>query len=147
MRICEINKDKHVLREKDLLDYLRNKNEHIIKLCSTFKDETNLYFVFEHAPNGSLDDLIRACRNKLGEDIVRILFAQLINFLEFIQKENIMHRDLKPMNIMVSANFNLKIIDFGDAKRVNEASIEEEPSESSVDHNVRRGTFVGTMNY
>ena len=74
-RICEINKDKHVLREKDLLDHLRDKNPHIIKLCSTFKDDMNLYFVFEHAPNGSLDDLIRACRARVGEDIVKILFA------------------------------------------------------------------------
>ena len=47
---------------------------------------------------------------------------------------------------MVSENFNLKVIDFGDAKRVNEQSIEEEKlSVASLE--VRRGTFVGTMNY
>ena len=147
MRICEINKDKAVLREKDLLDHLRNKNEHIIKLCSTFKDDKNLYFVFEHAANGSLDDMIKACRGKLGEPIVRILFAQLINFLEFMQEENIMHRDLKPMNIMLSDKFNMKVIDFGDAKRVNEQESEEDlPAEGSIGES-RRGTFVGTMNY
>ena len=31
-----------------------------------------------------------------------------------------MHRDLKPQNIMLSNHYNLKIIDFGDAKKVNE---------------------------
>ena len=38
-RICELGKDKHVLREKELLDTLRNKKEstHIINLLSTFK--------------------------------------------------------------------------------------------------------------
>jgi len=32
-----------------------------------------------------------------------------------------MHRDLKAQNIMMSENFNIKVIDFGDAKKVDEA--------------------------
>lgn len=31
-----------------------------------------------------------------------------------------MHRDLKPMNVMLDDNYNVKLIDFGDAKKVNE---------------------------
>jgi len=31
-----------------------------------------------------------------------------------------MHRDLKPLNIMLDNNYNIKIIDFGDAKDINE---------------------------
>ena len=43
-RICELGKDKHVLREKELLDTLRNKKEstHIINLLSTFKVSINI---------------------------------------------------------------------------------------------------------
>ena len=37
-----------------------------------------------------------------------------------------MHRDLKPQNIMLDDNYNVKVIDFGDARRVNEPPIEEE---------------------
>ena len=37
-----------------------------------------------------------------------------------MQKEGIMHRDLKPQNIMLDENFNTKIIDFGDARLVHE---------------------------
>mmetsp|Transcript_41780 Transcript_41780/g.63802 ORF Transcript_41780/g.63802 Transcript_41780/m.63802 type:complete len:141 (+) Transcript_41780:194-616(+) len=83
-KICQLNKDRHIMREKDLLDSLRFKHANIINLLSTFKDENNLYFVFEQAPNGSLDELIRNCRGQLGEPITKILFAQLVNFLEFI---------------------------------------------------------------
>ena len=42
---------------------------------------------------------------------------------------------------MLDANFNIKIIDFGDARKVNE---EVDDDEKGFD---RRGTFVGTVNY
>ena len=40
-----------------------------------------------------------------------------------------MHRDLKPQNIMLSSHYNLKIIDFGDAKKVNE-EVEQDDEET-----------------
>ena len=40
-----------------------------------------------------------------------------------------MHRDLKPQNIMLDDYYNCKVIDFGDAKKVDEPAIEDEPEE------------------
>ena len=40
--------------------------------------------------------------------------------MEYMQQENVMHRDLKPGNIMIDSNYNIKIIDFGDAKKVSD---------------------------
>ena len=37
MKICQLNKERHILREKDLLDSLRFKHTNIINLLSTFK--------------------------------------------------------------------------------------------------------------
>ena len=37
----------------------------------------------------------------------------------------VMHRDLKPQNIMLDSNYNIKVIDFGDAKKV-ESKIQNE---------------------
>ena len=51
----------------------------------------------------------------MGEDVIRILFAQLINLIEFLQEEGIVHRDLKPHNIGLTKNYNIKIISFGRA--------------------------------
>ena len=84
------------------------------------KDEHNLYFVFENAANGDLDRLIKRTQSKLSEDVVKLMFAQLVNYNEYMQKENVMHRDLKPLNIMLDKNYNMKVIDFGDARRVDE---------------------------
>lgn len=49
-----------------------------------------------------------------------------MHVLEYLQKLEIMHRDLKPQNIMIDDNYNIKLIDFGDAKKANEPPIEDE---------------------
>ena len=84
------------------------------------------------------------------------MFAQLINVMQFMQEKGVMHRDLKPQNIMLDENFNVKVIDFGDARKVDEPldEDEEEPVELDDDKRFaegpdlnRRDTFVGTVNY
>ena len=44
---------------------------------------------------------------------------------------------------MLDEHFNIKVIDFGDARKVHESNLDEEEDTS----NLRRGTFVGTVNY
>lgn len=103
------------------------KHFNIINLLGSFKDSKNLYFVFEYGPKGTLDDVIKKCGGRLPENVIKVLFAQLINFIEYLQTQNIMHRDLKPQNIMLDENYNCKVIDFGDAKKVDEEAIVDEP--------------------
>lgn len=55
-----------------------------------------------------------------------------------------MHRDLKPQNIMLDENYNLKVIDFGDARKICE---DLDDKDDSGDGSSRRDTFVGTVNY
>ena len=56
-----------------------------------------------------------------------------------------MHRDLKPLNIMLDKHYNVKVIDFGDARKVNEELDDDEGEQANA--MLRRGTFVGTVNY
>ena len=65
--IMSLGKERHINREKELLEELKFKNTHVINLLSAFKDNTNLYFEFEIAANGSLDDLIKNCKGQIGE--------------------------------------------------------------------------------
>ena len=95
-----------------------------------------MYFVFEHALDGTLDELLRGCKYKIGEDLVKIYMAQLVNFVEYLQQNNIMHRDLKPGNVMLDQRFNLKVIDFGDAKKVDDKVLQPKEEKKEPDDQV-----------
>jgi serine/threonine protein kinase len=71
--LVEQGKERHVMREKLILNTLKHPN--IIELITTFQDENNLFFVFEHAENGMLEDLIKMCKRRLGEDLIKIYMA------------------------------------------------------------------------
>jgi len=51
----------------------------------------------------------------LPMEIVRYYAAQLVGVLQYIHFNGIVHRDLKPQNILISSDFRLKLIDFGDS--------------------------------
>ena len=61
----------------------------------------------------------------LGENLTKIYMAQLVNALEYLQQQEVIHRDLKPLNIMFDKKCNVKLIDFGDAKVMGDLDIEE----------------------
>lgn len=52
-----------------------------------------------------------------------------------------MHRDLKPLNMMLDEEYNLKLIDFGEAKQIGKEE------EDEIHRSDARGSFVGTYNY
>ena len=52
----------------------------------------------------------------------------MVNCIEYLQHQNIMHRDLKPQNMMLDENYNIKLIDFGDARKVDDQLDEDEIS-------------------
>lgn len=112
--IIKKQKDKAVMREKDLLKKL-NGSDFIVNLKQTFMDQDSLYFVFENAKYGTLTDLIKHT-GPLNLDTCRVLVAQIVQSLSTCFEHNIMHRDVKPENILIDERMRCVLIDFGDAK-------------------------------
>lgn len=80
------------------------------------------YTVMEYAPNGDFFDFVMNYNKEIDERLVRTYFRQLIEGLEYLHQSGVSHMDLKLENLLVGADYNLKIADFdlsyfvGDAK-------------------------------
>lgn len=97
-------------QEIDILKYLRHPN--LIQLFETVENSTNIYLVMELASKGDLLDFIIQNR-KLSESQARRYFQDIIKAVEELHRLKIYHRDLKPKNILIDENLNLKVVDFG----------------------------------
>lgn len=69
----------------------------------------------EYAEKGDFFSYV--VKKKFSDPIIRYYFRQLIDGLEYLHGEKYVHRDLKLENLLVDANFNLKIADFGYASK------------------------------
>ena len=49
-------------------------------------------------------------RQKLDVKVVKLYTAQLVKTLAFLQEMKVMHRDMKPQNLMLDENWNIKIV-------------------------------------
>lgn len=100
------------MREKKILS--EHSHPNLIEIVGTFQDEDNLYFALGFEENGDLTGLISRMK-ALPLELVRYFTAQLVGVLQYLHFSGIVHRDLKPQNILLSADFRLKLIDFGDS--------------------------------
>lgn len=108
-----------VEREISILKSLQHKN--IIQLLSCFSDEEKqrIYIVLEYANGGSLSSFLeRAPEKRLGLYQARKFFSDLVSGLQYLKREKILHRDIKPDNLLLTTEGNLKITDFGIAEQL-----------------------------
>ena len=97
---------KFLPREIDIIRMLNHKN--IINLIGLFKTENHCYFLLELAENGDLLDFINARKN-IPEPEARHMFQQMSKAIAYCHSLNVVHRDLKCENIMLSRNMDVKI--------------------------------------
>jgi len=100
-------------REIAILKQLKHSN--IVELYDVFYNEPMqgcISLILEVVPNGELFDFIVA-RGRLKEAMARRFFRQVASGIEYLHANNIIHRDLKPENLLLDAECNIKIVDFG----------------------------------
>jgi 3-phosphoinositide dependent protein kinase-1 len=142
--IIKENKLKTVKIEKDVLQLLKG-HPNIIKLFCTFQDKTHLYFALEYAPGGEMFDLL-VKHGPFSLEATRFYAAEIVNGLEFIHSKHVIHRDMKPENLILDANMHLKITDFGTA-RILEKGKDMIMDNSDIQKRPSKQTFCGTANY
>lgn len=102
-------------REITILKSLNHTN--VIKLHSIFMDQNNIQLVLDYCVS-SLDKYIdKYPRERILEDQVKCIAKQLFRGLNYLHKSYIVHRDIKPPNLLLSPSGILKIADFGLSRR------------------------------
>ncbi|GAQ82056.1 Mitogen-activated protein kinase [Klebsormidium nitens] len=109
---------KRTLREIKLLRHMDHENviaiRDIMRPLADIGKYNDVYIVYE-LMDTDLHQIIRSSQ-QLSEDHCQYFLYQLLRGLKYIHSANVLHRDLKPSNLLLNANCDLKICDFGLAR-------------------------------
>ncbi|XP_077435735.1 serine/threonine-protein kinase SIK1 [Vanacampus margaritifer] len=99
-----------IYREVQIMKLLNHP--HIIKLYQVMETKDMLYIVTEYAKNGEMFDHLSS-NGRMSETEARKKFWQILTAVDYCHRHHIVHRDLKTENLLLDANMNIKLADFG----------------------------------
>ncbi|CAJ0752747.1 22708_t:CDS:10 [Entrophospora sp. SA101] len=129
--IRDAKMEDQLRREVEIQVSLRHPN--ILRLYGYFFDEKHVCLILEFAEKGELYNSLKKY-GKFPERKAARYVSQISDALIYLQKNHIIHRDMKPENILLAADGRIKISDFGWAVQ-------------HTNPDVRRQTFCGTLDY
>ncbi|XP_062000742.1 serine/threonine-protein kinase TIO isoform X1 [Rosa rugosa] len=113
MKHGKSDKDIHNLRQE--IEILRKlKHENIIEMLDSFESPQEFCVVTEFA-QGELFEILEDDKH-LPEEQVQAIAKQLVRALHYLHSNRIIHRDMKPQNILIGAGSIVKLCDFGFAR-------------------------------
>ncbi|XP_068569068.1 MAP/microtubule affinity-regulating kinase 4 isoform X1 [Cebidichthys violaceus] len=99
-----------LFREVRIMKTLNHPN--IVQLFEVIETEKTLYLIMEYASGGEVFDYLVA-HGRMKEKEARAKFRQIVSAVHYCHLKNIVHRDLKAENLLLDADANIKIADFG----------------------------------
>nr|XP_046245898.1 MAP/microtubule affinity-regulating kinase 4 isoform X3 [Scatophagus argus] len=99
-----------LFREVRIMKTLKHPN--IVQLFEVIETEKTLYLIMEYASGGEVFDYLVA-HGRMKEKEARAKFRQIVSAVHYCHQKNIVHRDLKAENLLLDADSNIKIADFG----------------------------------
>jgi len=131
-RIIDRNEIQNTVSEKNILMQLNHP--FLVQLYYSFQTESKLYFVMDYVNGGELFFHLQK-EGVFSSDRVRFYTAEIVLGLEYLHEKGIVYRDLKPENLLLTADGHICMTDFG---------ISKEGLHCKDD---RTSTFCGTPEY
>ncbi len=102
-----------MLNEIDIMRALDHEN--VIKLYEVYETEKSIYLVLELIQGKSLQEILKKStfREEYSEVKIINMIRSILDALAYLAAKGIMHRDLKPDNILLDKGDKIKIVDFG----------------------------------
>ncbi|KAL4015164.1 hypothetical protein IC575_027401 [Cucumis melo] len=100
-----------LLREISILRTVNHPN--IIHLFEAIQTDDSIYLILEYCAGGDLWDYINR-HGKVSEAVARDLMRQLASGLKVLQEKHLIHRDLKPQNLLLSSKEGIPLLKIGD---------------------------------
>ena len=127
--IKDLNK---VDKETKILKQLNHKN--ILYWERYFTEDKKTYMLYEYCGNMTLEQYLKQ-KKKLLENEVKFIISELINLLFYLRSQNIIHRNLRLSNIIITKQGGIKVMGFESAIKLN-------PGQNSI-----KDTIVSEFNY
>ncbi|SFA81349.1 protein kinase domain-containing protein [Clostridium frigidicarnis] len=105
---------KKLFYEKQILQGLDNPN--FPKFISKFKDKYREGYILEYIEGRVFEDLLARDRYKFSKDEIYKVGSQLLELIEVLHNNNIVHRDIRLPNVILKKNKEIALIDFGLAR-------------------------------
>ncbi|KAF2592645.1 hypothetical protein F2Q70_00042540 [Brassica cretica] len=139
------NAVERIHAERDILINVRNP--FVVRFFYSFTCRENMYLVMEYVKGGDVFSLLKII--SLDETVVRVYIAEVVLALEYLHSEGVVHRDLKPDNILIAHDGHVKLTDFG----LSEVGLIDSTSDLSgsklptLEHKSERRDRLGTPDY
>ena len=130
--IFAANMENYIKTEKEV--FLLGKDcPFITNLYFAFQNGKNVFLLLEFSEYGDLGNILKRDK-RFTEELARQYICQIVVAIEYLHSKNVLYRDLKPDNILIGQNGNVKLTDFGLSKM-------------NVDNHYNSNSFCGTHAY
>lgn len=126
------SEDMRLALESELRQVAEVKHKNIVSSYEAFFRDGRLYIVLEYMDAGTMTDVIKRHPCDFSEEMLAYISRELFTGLEFIHSLKMVHRDIKPANVLANTKGEVKISDFGVAKKFSGSDLQTLSAQGSV---------------